>query len=58
MQFIASDYPELLPPLYQQIYNRNGKAYWLNLAQKLEQELAPLKKKVVNYFFHTEIKKN
>lgn len=56
MEFIASDYPELLP-LYQQIYDRNGKAYWLNLAQEIEQELAPLKKKVVNYFFHTEIKK-
>lgn len=56
MGFIASDYPELLP-LYQQIYNRNDKGYWLDLGRQLENELAPLGKKVVNYFFHSEIKK-
>ena len=54
--FIASDYPELLP-LYQQIYRRNDRAYWLSLANELEGKLAPLGKKVINYFFHSEIKK-
>ena len=72
MAYIAEQYPRLLP-LYQDIYNRSRRAYWEWLDGEMRNFAAGLEyvtnddtlkrpfgapPVVVNYFYHSEIKKN
>lgn len=74
MNYIAEKYPRLLP-LYRNIYERNGRDYWIRLDGEMREytrsigleyvtnddtlrrpfDAPPV---VVNYFYHSEIKKS
>jgi len=56
MGYIKSNYPHLLP-LYQQIYSSKDRSYWQSLAHELEVYAAQLGIKLINYFYHEEIRK-
>lgn len=74
MDYIAGKYPHLLP-LYQEIYSKGDRSYWVNLDAELQKYAAEIglayvtnddsmsrpfgaPPVIVNYFYHSEIKKN
>lgn len=56
MDYIKRDYPHLLP-LYDAIYNRKDKQYWVELSQHLENHAKVEGVNMVNYFYHELIRK-
>ena len=54
--YIRANYPHMLP-LYQQIYIAKDRGYWQLLARELDDYAAELGLKLINYFYHEEIRK-
>ncbi len=56
LEYIAEKYPHLVN-LYNEIYNKNNKTYWQNLAEEINDYCVKNNIKFKNFFYHEEIKK-
>lgn len=57
LEYINKNYPNLAG-LYNEIYNKNNKTYWQNLAQQINEFCLANNLKFENFFYHEQIRKN
>ncbi|MEG2001951.1 MAG: radical SAM protein [Clostridia bacterium] len=56
MAYVKEKYKELYP-LYEQIFNKKDRGFWIGLAKEIDEYCVKNKLKFVNYFYHEEIRK-
>ena len=56
MNYISDNYANLLP-IYNAIYKKGDKSYWVDLANRIEKYCQENNIKHINYFFHEKLVK-
>ena len=53
-KYIENKYPNLLD-MYDDIYNKKNKDYWINLSKEIDEYCKINNIKYINYFYHEEL---